>query len=263
MLVKNIFLATGILAICFALETYAIEEFTFEDIHDGPEISWGVEIADTQQIQKKPTDAKKTPAPPHPPAAKPPAAKRIEVKPQVEKNIVLPASSIEKTIYMHPGMITYRDGKWIGGDHLFNVSKNIPIAIELILPQNAEVGFNEESIRAQVVEIFKKIDITSNFEFTAEKPPLPFFHLLIMVQPIEKGFVACCDGRLFEDVHLDRVVLDSRTAIQGITWEKQSLLVFPEKLIDDQIKTTVDDIATTFTTRFEAYEKLKNKRNAN
>lgn len=260
MLIKNLFLIAGIYGFCVSATANALEEFTFENLDESSVGSSATDLADLPGLQQqKPllNQKKAAPAPVPMPAKKP--EPKIDVKAHTEKNIVLPASSIESTIYMHPGMITYRDNKWIGGDHLFNVSKNIPVAVELLLPADLTVTITDESIRDQITEIFKKVDITTNFEFTAEKPPLPFFHFLVMVHPIEKGYVACCDGRLFEDVHLNRVILDPLTAIQGITWEKQSLIVFPEKLFEEQIKAAVEDIATTFSTRYEAYEKLKNK----
>lgn len=78
-----------------------------------------------------------------------------------------------------------------------------------------------------------------------------------MINPIEKGYVAYCGGRLFEEVHLDRVVLDQQTAMQAITWETESLILSPKEELAYQIEKTVDTITNTFVERFQFYENIR------
>lgn len=161
--------------------------------------------------------------------------------------------------YPNPGIVAQRGGAWIGSDHLYNLTSNIDILVEIFKPDNVDIPITEEIIRSRVADIFKKGGITPIAEQVAGEPPLPFFHVLVMIYPIDKGYVAYCEGRLFEKVQLDRIRLDDLTLLQGITWESQNLIVSPTSQIGEQISKSVDEIAETFVERYRFYDEIRRK----
>ena len=161
--------------------------------------------------------------------------------------------------YPNPGIVAQRGGAWVGSDHLYNLTNQIDILVEIFKPENVDIPITEEMLRSRVADIFKKGGITPIAELIAGKPPLPFFHVLVMIYPIEKGYVAYCEGRLFENVNLDRIRLDDLTLLQGITWESQNLIVSPTNQIGEQINNSVDEIAETFVERFRFYDEIRRK----
>jgi hypothetical protein len=167
------------------------------------------------------------------------------------------ASPDEGRFYPNPGIVANRGGRWVGSDHLYNLTDKIDIVVEIFKPENVQVPVSEEMIKARVIEIFKKGKIEPQAESAPGKPPLPFFHLLLMIYPIDKGYVALCEGRLFEEVHLDRIILDEQTVLQGITWESENLIVSPSADIEEQVFKSVDEIANTFVDRFIFYSNIK------
>ena len=168
-------------------------------------------------------------------------------------------ADVGTSFYPNPGIVAQRGGRWVGSDHLYNLTENIDIVAEIFKPKNLELPITEEMIRSRVADIFKNSDIVPMAEEKPGQPPLPFFHVLVMIYPIEKGYVCYTEGRLFEQINIDRVVLDEQTALQGITWESQNLILAPEEKLVEQVNTSVDEIANTFAERFEFYEKIRRK----
>lgn len=169
----------------------------------------------------------------------------------------LTGQEIGSVNYPNPGIVAQRGGKWVGSDHLYNISNKIGINVEIFKPQNTTVPVSSESIKERVVSIFLKGKIEPKAESLGGKPSLPFFHVLLMVYPIDKGFVVFCEGRLFEEVHIDRVILDQQTVMQAITWESQNMIIASEADLDDQINKSIDEIANTFVDRFIFYSNIK------
>ncbi|HEY4832645.1 MAG TPA: hypothetical protein VIH61_08825 [Waddliaceae bacterium] len=171
----------------------------------------------------------------------------------------------DQRFYPNPGIIALRDGRWVGSDHLYNLTNKIDIVIEFFTPPSVVLPVTKENIKTTVSEIFKKARITPPTDFSGDKPPLPFFHMLIMMYPIEKGYVVYCEGRLFEQVELDRVKPDEQTAMQAITWESQNLIITSKEDLANQLTKSVDEIATAFANRFRFYEdiRLEIQRNRN
>jgi len=167
--------------------------------------------------------------------------------------------SEEGRFYPNPGIVAQRGGAWVGSDHLYNLTNKIDIHVEIFKPENVDLPLTEEMIRSRVADIFKKGGITPIAEEVAGDPPLPFFHVLIMIYPIDKGYVAYCEGRLFEKVRLERIRLDDLTVLQGITWESQNLIVSPTNMIGEQISNSIDEIADTFVERYRFYEEIRRK----
>lgn len=159
--------------------------------------------------------------------------------------------------YPNPGIVAQRNGRWVGSDHLYNLTDKIEIVAEIFKPRNTEVDITEEMIRSKVSDIFRDGGIKTMAEVKPGQPPLPFFHILVMIYPIEKGYVCYTEGRLFEKVNLDRVILDELTALQGITWESQNLILAPQAELKTQMMESVEEIAKTFVDRFQFYEDIR------
>jgi hypothetical protein len=160
-------------------------------------------------------------------------------------------------MYFHPGALIFRDGRWDGGDHLFNLPINIGVFVEIIRPQEDNLTLTEGQIQRIVETIFSSGGIVTQTLITPQQPPLPFFQIQILLYPINKGYVTCCDGRLFESVALKRIIFDPAMAFQAITWEKQTLLVAPTEAIIPQIEKSVAEIAQAFLERFQSYEQRR------
>jgi hypothetical protein len=196
----------------------------------------GMKPLDTSQKKSTPTTPSQTslPAPVKPPPQVPQHAK-----------------------YLHPGILVYLNGEWQGSDHLLNLSSNIGVYVTILKPQDETLNITQDQLQNEVVKIFEKANIKPLTLASAGKPPLPAFEIEIFLYPIEKGYAACCEGRLFESVTLDRFNMDSNMAFQAITWEKQSLIVGPKSTFAEQLTKNIQEIAEAFTDRFQAYEKIR------
>lgn len=170
-----------------------------------------------------------------------------------------PVNVSASSVYTHPGIVVPQDGSWVGSDHLLNVPRNIEVVVEILKPENTTLPFDQEYLQKRVAEAFKKKDLGPNSEIVSNTPGIPFFNLLVVVYPIEKGFVALIDGRLMEAVDPLRVHLEKGTSFQAITWEKKTLIVAPSEDFKETVDKTVDEIVNTFFERFDFFEKFKTK----
>ncbi|NGX43049.1 MAG: hypothetical protein K940chlam7_01340 [Chlamydiae bacterium] len=174
---------------------------------------------------------------------------------------VIPAfaqSSDNGQFYPNPGIVAQRSGNWVGSDHLYNITDKIDIVVEIFKPQNTDIPITEDMIRSRTVEIFKEAGIQPYSEAKAGEPFLPFFHILIMLYPIEKvGYAVHTEGRLFEKIYLDRVKLEEGTTLQAITWQSENLILTPTEDFTNQLNKSIDEIAHAFADRFRYFEKLK------
>lgn len=163
----------------------------------------------------------------------------------------------QKDIYTHPGIIFKKDDVWVGTDYLYNVPKQIGLIVEVIVPSAENIKVSLNDISAKVVEAFKKYGIDAQISVPPGPTGLPFFNVLIMIYPIEKGEVALVDGRLFEQIIAPRVNLGKDTALQGITWEKKTLIKSSKEDFQDFLNTAVIDVVNSYGERFKVYERLK------
>jgi hypothetical protein len=181
--------------------------------------------------------------------------------PTLPPPIKLPTLVPQRAEYLHPGILVFLNGRWEGSNHLLNLSNNIGVYVSIIKPENEILDISEDQIRKEAELIFNNANIKPQTLATEGKPPLPVFEIEIFVYPIERGYAACCNGRLFESVILERFKMDPNMAFQAITWEKQHLIVSPKALFAEQLTKTVQDIVTSFTVQFQAYERLKKSAN--
>lgn len=196
---------------------------------------------------------KKGPTPPIPPT--PPASQKAPIAPGQQAPLVPLNPS---TIYAEPGIATLQGGQWVGTEHLYNLSSSIGVLVEIIKPAGLEIpSTSDEVIKEKIAGIFKTGRITVRVPIMKERTPLPFFQMIIIIQPIEKGYVIYCVGRLFEEVPMKRVQLPLDIVWQAITWERQELRVLPADQIKQQVEEAVQVIAGAFVERFNTYPPSK------
>lgn len=190
------------------------------------------------------------------PYVKPPSAgapPKAELPPPVKRAPEVP----QHAEYLHPGILVNLNGIWEGSDHLLNLSSNIGVYVKLIKPEEESLDIGEKDLQKQVESIFGDANIKPLTMAAVGKPPLPAFEIEIFVYPIERGYSAFLDGRLFESVVLERFKMDPNMAFQAITWEKQSLIVSPKDKFPEVLTKAVQEIAEAFVTRYQAFEQLK------
>ena len=182
------------------------------------------------------------------PPAKPELPPAVKPLPQVPQHAE----------YLHPGILVYLNGNWEGSDHLLNISKNIGVYVRIIKPEEEALDINQKELQNQVETAFGEANIKALTMAAVGKPPLPAFEIEIFVYPIEKGYAAFIDGRLFESVVLDRFKMDPNMAFQAITWEKQTLIVGPKESFAELLSKSVQDVSAAFIARYLTYEQIKN-----
>lgn len=170
--------------------------------------------------------------------------------------VILPKPVAQSANYFHPGILVLQNGEWQGSDHLLNLTNQIGIYLTILKPDNLDFEIPEDKIKSSIEFAFQASGIKTQTLAYEGRPPLPAFELEIFIYPIERGFVAFCEGRLFESVTLSRFRIDPGIAYQAITWEKQSLLVSPTAQFSAQLEKGVKEIAEAFAERFKAYSKI-------
>lgn len=195
------------------------------------------------------------------------------------------ALSQEGHEYPYPGVVLYRNDTWEGSDNVYKISDHIAVGVDLDIPPPGSdvppLPISEEAIRNRVQAIFKSADITpyaanmpdlptvtpgvsSNYNFFSGqggniKPPLPLFMVVIIAQPINKGYVFYCAANLFEDVDVKRITL-SEGVMQAITWERQHLIVTPTEEIPYHLNRCIDDLAYSFVKVYRYFQNVRTVR---
>lgn len=161
------------------------------------------------------------------------------------------------SMFASPGIVAAKGSQWVGSEHLYNLSPSVGIYVEIVAPSGQSVDLAENYLKDIVAEIFKGGGLTPRTGMLTGKSPLPFFHVLVMLQPFEKAYAAYCAGRLFEEVEVNRIHLRGDSTWQAITWEKQELLVFGEGQMKEQVTASIRKIATAFADLFKSYKNIK------
>lgn len=180
----------------------------------------------------------------------------IQVLPETPKGMTDSAVDSTGEMYMLPGITAIKNGKWVGGDNMYNMPNNIGVGVEIVKPVGKPLPISSSAIKARIAALFERSGITPQPEGKAPSAPLPFFHMLILIYPIEKGYVAALNGRLFEAVTIPRIILEKSNTWQAITWEKQDLIITSGDLLVEQVNLAIDDITTNFIDRYTFYEKI-------
>ncbi|MBA3238929.1 MAG: hypothetical protein H0T62_11370 [Parachlamydiaceae bacterium] len=157
-----------------------------------------------------------------------------------------PVGHFEEPTYLFPGLVRFSIDRWVGSDYLYDLPSNIGVVVELVVPQELAGVFSTDRIRDEVNTIFSNIGITPLSEAIGEQPPLPFFHLVAFIVPVEGSYVLSLSGRLFENVTLPRINFQLSGTWQAITWEKQAIIVSSKNQLSDQLYGTAKEIAVLF-----------------
>lgn len=165
-----------------------------------------------------------------------------------------------KDPYSHPGIVAFRDGQWLGSDHLLNLSDHVNVLVELSAPDEVEIPVTAVALTQSIDEIFQKGGITPDAEVKPGKPDLPLFHVLAMIYPIRDGFAFSITASLFEDVKLARINLDENVTMQAITWDRQSINIASTDKFKEELISSVNEMANTFVERYKFFEMLKNQK---
>lgn len=175
---------------------------------------------------------------------------RTPLPPPAIPSSMIPVS--RTPVYVHPGALALLNGQWEGGDHLFNLTNNLGVRVDIVKPQSDTLSLTEDRLKQLVESSFSQRGISPVTLAAPDQPPLPFFHIQVLLYPISRGYVACCEGRLFESVALRRMTFDPGMAFQAITWEKDILLVSSNESIIAQIENAISQISQAFIERFQS-----------
>ncbi len=175
------------------------------------------------------------------------------INPEIQQGV----EEIRPQIITHPGIVAWRDGRWLWSDHLFNLTRYIDVNVEYTSPDSMKSMVNIGKLEGEVEGIFKNVGISPYANPDPGKPDLPSFHLLILAHPVRDGYMFAIIARLFEPVQLERIKLDDRVTMQAITWERSSINVVQRADFDKELNATVKEIAKQFAERFQFFEKLR------
>lgn len=170
----------------------------------------------------------------------------------------LPTVLTQQEVYTHPGIVVLKDGVWEGNDYLYNLTNQIGISVEINKPAAVTIDLSETNLKSIVEASFRKGSISPIARSIEDEPSLPFFHIQILIYPIENGYAVVCEARLFEAVSTKRAILERGSALQVITWEKQTLMVLPIDKAVSQVEKTVGNMSDGFVQLFQFYEAMKN-----
>ncbi len=169
---------------------------------------------------------------------------------------VAPTPTLNFASYFFPGLLLKKEGVWQGGDNLFNLSSNLGVYIKISKPENSPLSIDEEALKQTCMQAFEKGRINPNIlNERAGMAPLPFFQFQILVYPIQDGYAASCEGKLFEQVFLKRIELDANMAFQAITWQRSTLIVSPAEKFNEQLNLSVKNISEAFVEVYEVFFK--------
>jgi hypothetical protein len=161
-------------------------------------------------------------------------------------------------IFSDPGIATFRQSKWIGSDHLYNLPKQIYVDIELIKQPTVLPELRTEGIRQQIRDLLTASALTVP-QAIGTTPPLPLFNMLIYIHQIDKGFVISILARLLEDVELSRIIVEKNFVFQAITWEKQIVILSPAERIQEELNLGIRDLTNNFIDSYKYFQLLKSQ----
>jgi hypothetical protein len=171
---------------------------------------------------------------------------------------LLAFASAETAYYPFPGDVVQGGGENSGADQLLNLGKSIPFQVQLIVPSQDAVPITQEAINALVAKLWDQGGLNQNDPGPGK---LRFFLLNVLVYPEKDGFVTAIQGKLFEQVELNRVHLPKDHLYQAITWEQTKLLIAPKDNFATLLDSAVEEIVKNFTTRLEAFRRLELEKN--
>lgn len=170
--------------------------------------------------------------------------------------LLIPFSLLSYELFPHPGIIKYREGKWVGSEHLFHLKENFYVTLEVVNPDN--IAFSQDALKKEIVEELKKGKIIPQTEFNSV-PPLPRLHFLFIIQSLtESHAVVYFSSRLFETIE-GRVILPKGTSFQAITWENEGLSVIERFNIEASLFSSTDKLVKSFVDQYRHFNPPETK----
>lgn len=158
----------------------------------------------------------------------------------------------DNTYYPFPGDVYQSGGGYSGADQLLNLGTSIPFQVNLIVPGENNVPVTQDSIAAIVAKVWEQGGLNQSAPGPGK---FRFFTLNVLIYPEKDGFIAAIQGKLFEQVDLNRVRLEKDHLYQAITWEQTKLLVAPRDAFPASLDNAVEEIIKNFVMRLEAFRK--------
>jgi hypothetical protein len=193
-----------------------------------------------------------TPLPPLPPKTKPTPSPALQPIKRIQEKLVK-----EDATYFHPGLLILRGDRWDGGDYLYNLTDQIGVYLSILEPEEKSANLDQKTILQNIFNQFNRSGIKPGIVVKEGSPPLPFFHIQVLVYPVGTRYAASCKGTLFEEVSLKRVELDPSTVFQAITWQRESLIVISSDNFESQLNKSISETVSAFIERFQFYRELK------
>jgi hypothetical protein len=165
-------------------------------------------------------------------------------------------STMPNKPYTFPGIVTYKEGKWLGSDHLLNLPDHISIVVEIVGPENVNFPIKMSDIENQIKKAFEAAKITPSADLASLGGALPFFHLLLLIYNIPDGYVYTINSRLFEEVKLPRIILSEGVTMQAITWDRQEISVSPKSKFKEELEESINAIVNSFIERYKFFKTL-------
>lgn len=190
------------------------------------------------------------------PAVIPPKYPTAPSKIRSAESFPISSQSLD-SIFTSPGVATLQNGRWVGSEHLYNLAQDFGVVVEIIQPTGQSIAINEASIRDKVLSLLSAAGLRPRTTLIANESPLPFLHILLMINPIERGYVVYFAARLFESVQVNRVHLKVDLTWQAITWEKQEILIFATEQLQTELFKTIDSVISSFTEKLKSYQNIQ------
>lgn len=213
----------------------------------------------TPHSQTAPLQGPSAPAQTHPaPPKKPKEAPKKALHDLLQQS--QQPEAVNGPLYIYPGLVRLKEGSWIGYDYLYNLVNNIPVEVTIIKPQDTSVPLSEEELRNRIATQLQGAGINTDLQIIGGQPPQALFNMMILVYPLNDGYIALADGRLIETIQTKRVDLaPAEGSFQAITWEHKNLIVATSSNFSQLLHQTVDQITKTFIERYEFFKNLKKK----
>lgn len=159
--------------------------------------------------------------------------------------------------YLFPGLVRMYLGQWVGSDYLYNMYPNIGVVVEVVSPSDLPYLVDSDQVKQSVGDVFASGGIIPFAESLLDSPPLPFFHVIVLITPVNDAYAFSISARFFEGVKVDRLNFRIPGTVQAITWEKQELVTTSQARLSEQVLLSARELADTFIQRINYFKRQK------
>ncbi|MBT3578611.1 MAG: hypothetical protein HN501_01320 [Waddliaceae bacterium] len=155
-------------------------------------------------------------------------------------------------VYYNPGWVTNtldERGVWVGNDDFDDLTKNLRIVAQVIVPEGEELPMTSNALRKSVQRLFGEEVFNTEVGFSP-KNMLPFLHASLVIVPSGVTYIMTCTVRLVEDVTIKRDSWAQDFTWQAITWEKEKLFISRRGRIEKDVNTALASIIDDFTQQY-------------